>query len=120
MQNDQIQQIVDTAVTNIKHLAEVNTIVGQPIVTSDGSVILPVSELTFAFVAGGGEYGKKGFKQLNDNQFAGGSGGGASVTPVGFLVVNKDGVKIIKAQEESAFTKIIDTAKTIYDDFKKS
>mgnify|MGYP000997827336 CR=1 FL=1 len=113
---NQIQQIVDAAVTNIRDAAKVNTIIGQPLLSNDGSTILPVSQVSFAFVAGGGEYGKnngKHFKENDTNQFAGGSGGGATLSPVGFLVLNNQGIKLIKFDEESTLEKLADVASSI-------
>lgn len=121
-QTDQIQQIVDVAVSNLKHAAEVNTIVGQPLVTMDGSTILPISQVTFAFVAGGGEYGtnKKPFEKDFGNQFAGGSGGGATLTPVGFLVINDKEIKMINSNDQSNIEKLADIAKDVLTAFIKS
>ncbi len=113
---NQIQQIVDAAVSNIRHAAKVNTIIGQPLLSNDGSTILPVSQVSFAFVAGGGEYGKssnKHQKETEPNQFAGGSGGGATLSPVGFLVLNNKGIKLIKFDEESTLEKLADVASSI-------
>ena len=77
-----ISDIVNTAINNIGHIAEVNTIVGQPIIAPDGTTIMPVSQLTFAFMAGGGEYADKINKSIMKDDyighFTGGSGGGAS------------------------------------------
>lgn len=106
----QIREIVETAVINLKQAAEVNTIIGKPIMTEHGT-IMPVSQMTFAFVAGGGEYGGK--KEQRDDYFAGATGGGATLSPIGFLVVDQDGVRIIKAQEQSNVEKLIDVAKDV-------
>ncbi len=123
MDNREINDIVETAVTNISKIAEVNTIVGKPLVTMDGTTILPVSQVTFAFMAGGGEYGDKTAPKgvLKDgfmSKFAGGSGGGATLTPVGFLVVNKDGVKLIDTESQSSVEKLADVARDILKNFK--
>lgn len=123
MENAQIREIVETAVTNLSRVAEVNTIVGKPLVTMDGTTILPVSQITFAFMAGGGEYGnksaKRGFnKDGIDANFAGGSGGGATLTPVCFLVVSKDGVKVVEADKTNTIEKIFDVAKDVVQTFK--
>lgn len=116
----QITEIVENAISNLTKAAEINTIIGKPIVTYDGTTILPISQITFAFMAGGGEYGNKNLvksfaKNNIDNNFAGGSGGGATMKPVGFLVINKDGVNMVTAESESTFDKIIDVVK----DFSK-
>ena len=121
--DQQISDIVETAVQNLSKVAEVNTIIGKPIVTMDGTTIMPISQITFAFMAGGGEYGNKvpPKKFLNDGSFAnfaGGSGGGASLTPVGFLVIDREGVRVIEADRESTANKIFDVAKDLVKSFK--
>ena len=123
MENTNIKEIVETAISNLSRVAEVNTIVGQPLVTMDGTTILPVSQITFAFMAGGGEYGnksaKRGFQKDGiDANFAGGSGGGATLTPVCFLVVGKNGVRVIEADKGNTIDKIFDVAKDVVDAFK--
>ena len=123
MENTNIKEIVETAISNLSRVAEVNTIVGQPLVTMDGTTILPVSQITFAFMAGGGEYGnksaKRGFQKDGvEANFAGGSGGGATLTPVCFLVVDKNGVKVIDADKGSTIEKIFDVAKDVVNTFK--
>ena len=106
-----IEQIVESSINNITKAAETNTIIGQPFVTTDGSTILPISQLSFAFVAGGGEYNNKN-KNQNSN-FAGGSGGGATLNPIGFLVSNNNGVKLIKFDEDSPLEKFTDIATSL-------
>lgn len=112
----QISEIVESAISNLTKVAEVNTIIGKPIVTYDGSTILPISQITFAFMAGGGEYGNKNLarsfpKNNLDANFAGGSGGGATMKPIGFLVIGKNGVEMITTEGDSTLEKIIDIAK---------
>lgn len=117
----QISEIVDAAVSNLSKVAEVNTIVGKPLVTMDGTTVVPISQINFAFMAGGGEYGNKSAKrrsELDNANFAGGSGGGASLTPVCFLVINKDGVKVLDTDKSSTFDKIFDVARDIAGAFK--
>ena len=112
-----INEIVETALSNLQRVAEVNTIVGKPLVTVDGTTIVPVSQITFAFMAGGGEYGNKGAKNTFaragiDSNFAGGSGGGASLVPIGFLVIDRDGVRMMEIDGGSVLDKIVDLAKS--------
>ena len=85
---------MESALTNLSKVAEVNTIIGKPIVTMDGTTILPISQITFAFMAGGGEYGNKANPKrfVNDGvsaNFAGGFGGGGSRYAEGFFGVEK-------------------------------
>ena len=114
----QISEIVQSAITNLTKVAEVNTIIGKPIVAYDGTTILPVSQITFAFMAGGGEYGNKNLlksyaKNNIDGNFAGGSGGGATLKPIGFLVVDKNGVNMIGTSGDTTLEKIVDLAKDL-------
>lgn len=114
-QADQIQQIVNTALTNIKNATEINTIIGQPMITPDGSTILPVSQVAFGFLAGGGEYNApQKILAKKDSQFAGGSGGGATMTPVGFLVIRDNEIKMLKINDTSPADKLIDLTKEIF------
>lgn len=113
----QINEIVESAIANLTKAAEVNAIVGKPILALDGTTILPISQITFAFMAGGGEYGNKNltksFARNNiDSNFAGGSGGGATMKPIGFLVVGDDGVEMVTIEADSTFDKILDIAKS--------
>lgn len=114
----QITEIVENAISNLTKAAEINTIIGKPIVTYDGTTILPISQITFAFMAGGGEYDNKNVvksfaKNGIDNNFAGGSCGGATMKPVGFLVINKEGVNMVTAENGSTLDKIIDVVKDL-------
>ncbi len=109
MNEHPIQGLMQTAMENIKEMVDVNTIVGDPVETPDGSsVILPISKVGFGFAAGGSDYVMDKEKDQQANQgdgggmnaqiappFGGGSGGGVSITPIAFLVVNTDGVKVV-------------------------
>jgi len=111
-----IEQIVQSSISNITKAAETNTVIGQPFTTNDGSTVLPISQLSFAFVAGGGEYDNR-HKNQNSN-FAGGSGGGATLSPIGFLVSNSNGIKLIKFDEDSPLEKFADIASSLLESFK--
>lgn len=102
-----IQGLMTTAMENLKDMIEVNTIIGDPVESPDGSIIVPVSKVGFGFAAGGSEFssgggGSKGDSSSGDSKklpFGGGSGGGVSITPVAFLIVNQKGIKMIHMDE---------------------
>ena len=73
---------------NIKGMLDSNTVVGSPIELSNGTTIIPISKLSVGFATGGVDTGAHPQKT---NKFGGGGGSGMSVTPVGFLVVDKSG-----------------------------
>lgn len=92
-----IEGLMTTAMENIKAMVDVNTIVGDAVYASDGTVIIPISRVNFGFAAGGGEYltGEKKVDPANEKCFAGGSGAGISISPVAFMVVGEESVKMI-------------------------
>jgi sporulation protein YtfJ len=128
MADHPIQGLMKTAMENIKEMADVNTIVGDPVETPDGSVILPISKVGFGFAAGGSEFtsstdishghtgnngGHNGAVSL---PFGGGSGGGVSITPIAFLVVGKQGVKVVPLDNQThLYERLIDSAPHVVD-----
>jgi sporulation protein YtfJ len=104
-----------TAMESIKEMVDVNTVVGDPVESPDGSVIVPVSRVTFGFAAGGGEYetGERERRSGGDGTempFAGGSGAGVTVQPVGFLVVGQGTVRLLPVDGGAVFDRLIDLA----------
>ncbi|MFC5699839.1 GerW family sporulation protein [Cohnella faecalis] len=130
MSEHPIKGLMQTAMENIKDMVDVNTIVGEPVQTPDGSVIMPISKVGFGFAAGGSEFqpmdengGGSAQHQSksgdgNDSHhasvqlpFGGGSGGGVSITPIAFLVVGTQGVKVVPLDNQThILEKLIDAA----------
>ena len=99
----QISELVSSAMNNIKDMIDVNTIIGEPVETSDGTVIIPFSRVAFGFGAGGSEFGDTASK------FGGGSGAGVSINPAGFLVVSGGNVRLIPVGSgQTALEKLVD------------
>ncbi len=105
-----IREILDTAIKNIKNLADVNTIVGAPIMTNDGTTVVPVSRLSVGFASGGSDFATKEQAARDKTSFGGGGGAGVSITPVAFLLVTPLGdVRLLPVSEESSTgAKILD------------
>ncbi len=120
MSDHPIQGLMTTAMESLKEMIDVNTIIGDPVETPDGSVILTVSKVGFGFAAGGSEFklegsqgqGKgEGQSQSSSHPFGGGSGGGVSITPIAFLIVNSHGVKMLHLDESThLYEKILEVA----------
>lgn len=106
-----IQGLMKTAMESIREMVDVNTIIGDAVHTPDGTVIIPISKVTFGFAAGGGS-GECGAKRETDDLssgFGGGSGAGVSVRPVGFLVCSSDnGVRFMHVEGNSVYERLID------------
>ena len=84
---------MQTSMEKIRELVDVNTIIGDAITAPDGTIIIPVSKVSFGFVAGGSDLPIKAPKDV----FAGGSGAGITVNPQAFIVVQRDGeVKMLE------------------------
>ncbi|MGX1982366.1 sporulation protein YtfJ [Thermolongibacillus altinsuensis] len=113
MSEHPIQGLMTTAMENLKQMIDVNTIIGDPVETPDGSVILTVSKVGFGFAAGGTEFMPATVKEneKDNHPFGGGSGGGVSITPIAFLIVNASGVKLLHVDESThLYEKILDLA----------
>ncbi|RJE89998.1 sporulation protein YtfJ [Paenibacillus sp. 1011MAR3C5] len=123
-----IQGLMQTAMENIKEMVDVNTIVGDPVQTPDGSVIMPISKVGFGFVAGGSDIRTENDHKQHANgtsdahhaavslPFGGGSGGGVSITPIAFLVVGTQGVKIVPLDNQThLMEKVIDSAPKVFE-----
>lgn len=123
MTDHPIQGLMQTAMENIKEMVDVNTIVGDPVQTPDGSVIMPISKVGFGFVAGGSdirfdEHHDKGDVHNAQVQlpFGGGSGGGVSITPIAFLVVGSQGVRIVPLDNQThLMERVIDSAPQVFE-----
>ena len=86
-----------------------HTVVGDPVQTQDGSTIIPISKVSFGFVAGGGEYAGGAISpQPLEMPFAGGAGAGVSVQPMGFLVCSQNGVRLLSASCASPMERIVE------------
>ena len=117
MSEHPIHGLMHAAMENLKEMVDVNTIIGDPVETPDGSVILTVSKVGFGFGAGGSEFQGSipqtngGSQQQQRMPFGGGSGGGVSITPIAFLIVNSSGVKLLHLDENThLLDKILDLA----------
>jgi len=114
-----IEGLMKTAMESIRGMVDVNTVVGDPVETPDGTVIIPISRVACGFVAGGGnlEIGRECNKSDGESQspaFGGGSGAGVSVRPIGFLVVGNGQVRMLQVEGNVVFDRLIDIAPQLF------
>lgn len=111
-QQHPIDNMMQTTMESIRGMVDVNTVVGAPVMDQKGTTIIPISKVSFGFVAGGGEYTVEDGKQkpvpTDIFPFAGGTGAGVSVQPVGFLVVTDKQVKMLPAQTTGAMERMVE------------
>ena len=117
-----LEGFMSLTMENLKQMIEVDTVIGKPIDSPDGSVIIPLSKVKFGFAAGGSEFtggseksGGSGEGNSSEEEsiipFGGGSGGGVSITPSAFLIAKKDGVELLSFNESnSAYDKLLEKA----------
>lgn len=120
-----IEGLMQTTMTSLKEMVDVNTIVGDAVHTVDGSVIIPVSKISFGFASGGSEFSKARDKKDSITEeklpFGGGSGAGVSVSPVGFIVVGNDQIKLLTVDEgNSALTNLFGFVEKMADNLQQT
>ncbi|MDR2634847.1 MAG: sporulation protein YtfJ [Clostridiales bacterium] len=118
---ESIESILNSTMLGFARLIDVNNVVGAPVSLSDGSVVLPVSKISFGFVTGKGEYGESRAKARGNVNYpsAGGGGGGVTITPVGFLVRSADGSGFVRTDGKRGESENVCTD-TITDEVKNA
>ena len=100
--NQKINALIGSSLEKLDSLADVNTIIGKPIITASGFQLIPFSKVTLGNLSGGGEYGDvKVVKETDVFPFAGGSGAVVSMKPLGFVVDDGKSCRILKITEEA-------------------
>ncbi len=112
----EIKSLMETALESLREMIDVNTIIGEMVETKGGTAIIPVSRVSCGYVAGGGEYGHNSGDAL---PFAGGSGAGVSLKPIGFLIVNGQDIRLISADCQNPFDKIMDSLPLFFENMQK-
>ncbi|MCL2338143.1 MAG: GerW family sporulation protein, partial [Firmicutes bacterium] len=109
-----IEGLMRTAMESIQEMMSVNSVVGEPVETPDGNVIIPVSRVSCGFGAGGSEFEltakDRGGSESRPASpaFGGGSGAGMSVKPVGFLIAGKGKVRMLPVDSHALLDRLID------------
>lgn len=91
-ENTKLEGLVKTAMEKVHEMVDCETIVGKPIVTTDGTTIIPVSKVSFGFASGGSDLPTKSTK----DQFGGGSGAGVTISPVAFIAIHNGETKLLQ------------------------
>lgn len=118
MSEHPIEGLMVTAMNSIKDMIDVNTIIGEPIETTNNIVIIPISKVSLGFAAGGSEfkgetideYTKKDKEEAIQYRlpFGGGSGAGVNINPIAFLVIQENNVKLLPVNHTSCMDRLLD------------
>ncbi|WHH59444.1 GerW family sporulation protein [Petroclostridium sp. X23] len=121
-----IEGLMSTAMQSIKEMVDVNTIVGDAVEAPDGTVIIPISKVSFGFAAGGSEFGRSVKEKDDDKEsvskmpFGGGSGAGVTIQPVAFMVVGQGQIKLLPVNTNSSVDKILDLVPDLIEKINES
>lgn len=118
MSEHPIEGLMITAMNSIQDMIDVNTIIGEPIETTNNVIIIPISKVSFGFAAGGSEFKGETINEYSRKEeeeqvqyrlpFGGGSGAGVNINPVAFLVVQSNNVKLLPVNHSSPVDKLLD------------
>lgn len=108
-----LEDILKRTIERMRSVTDCDAVVGKAIVTEDGTAVIPVSKVSYGFVAGGGEYGvTTGAVKGEEYPCAAASGGGITITPLGFLVCGKEKkfLPVSAAEKEDKLKELLRTA----------
>ncbi len=120
-----IQTTMETTLKEIRNMIDADTVIGDPITVDMTKTIIPFSRVSFGFVSGGGELDgsvlNKDAATLPESElnFIGGGASGVSVKPVGFIVCDEHGIKLLSAEYSSYADRIIDNIPHLIEEIKK-
>lgn len=97
--NHPLPDMMGATMQKLREMVDVNTIIGDPIETPDGVTILPVSKVKIGYAGGGSDFATKNYPANRDNAFGGGSGAGITMTPVAFLIIKGESVRLLPIAE---------------------
>lgn len=115
-----MKKLIEDAIQSVNSVADVNTVIGEPVTLANGVTIVPFSKVSVGFATGGSDRAPKAAQQP---LFAGGGGAGISVTPLGFLVVSAEGeVTLMDLKQPDTYApkpnpvdRVIDGAQSLMD-----
>ncbi len=121
MADNNISEMIKKSLEGIRTVADSGTVLGEPIPTNNGTVIIPVSKVSVGYASGGVDYIPKADKEAQPKAqkpsapcFGGGGGTGIAVTPICFLVVDKDGnVSTLNITDPAGAPKVVSTIDSV-------
>lgn len=91
MKETPVNKIMENTLEKMRQMVDVSTIIGEPIVTGE-TTLIPVSKISYGFTSGGTDLPSK----QNAELFGGAGGGGITISPVAFIVIQKDKVRMMQ------------------------
>ena len=100
---NKLEDIIRTSLENIRSMIDANTVIGNPISTSNGVTVIPISKVSVGYASGGLDFNGKDKPATLPQNFGAGGGTGVSISPVGFLIVKNDGnIEMINVGQDTS------------------
>ena len=110
-----LKQIIDTAISKIGEVVDVNTVIGDPITIQGDVTIIPFSKVAVGFASGGTEFGGKHPSPNGKAYFAGGNGAGVTMSPLGFIVVEQGKARVVELGNMATYNAPTDPVNRVLD-----
>ena len=98
-----LPNMLESTISKIREMVNVNSVVGDPITTPDGVTIIPISKVSVGLGGGGSDFVSKNVNH-HDNPFGGGVGAGVKVTPLAFLIIKDGNVRMLPVAAPASTT----------------
>jgi len=114
MERNTLGEVMGISMTKMKEMINVNTIIGDPIYTSDGITLIPVTQVSMGMGAGGAD-------SMNKNTLGAGAGGGVKMNPQGFLIIKDGMIRFVstKAPADTSLDRLLDMIPDVFDRVEK-
>ena len=99
--NDLKSMMVES-MEKVKEMVDANNIVGEPITTPDGVTLIPITKVSVGYGGGGSDFATKNYPANRDNAFGGGAGAGVTITPMAFVVIRGESVRMLPVSEPAS------------------
>lgn len=115
--NHPLSEMMTSSMAKIKDMIDVNTVIGDPITTPDGVTLIPITKVSVGYGGGGSDFATKNYPANRDNAFGGGAGAGVTITPMAFVVIRGESVRMLPVAEpaSSSVDRIIELVPEILD-----
>ncbi len=116
-----INKLIDSAMEKIKTIVDSSTVIGDAVVTENGKTIIPISKVSVGYVVGGGEYADLSARRVARHfPMAGGSSGGMSVAPVGFLVESDGEISFVNVENKTLYQTVLNLFNSLLNKMNKN
>mgnify|MGYP000141562174 FL=1 len=100
--NHPLNEMMTSSMAKIKDMIDVNTVIGDPITTPDGVTLIPITKVSVGYGGGGSDFVTKNYPANRDNAFGGGAGAGVTITPMAFVVIRGESVRMLPIAEPAS------------------